>query len=294
PSRINPARKALARTEAPAHFILAVINVSVLANLQELNVSMKCSLEGGTLAQVDSEAVNNYLYTLMVNTGAWIGLGDAESENTFKWEGSQQLATYTNWDTNEPNNGGAESKEEDCVAIAPPTEKWNDYNCKSTINYFCERPLSNDPCIESSCKNGGTCTSQSGSYACTCTSQFAGKRCEQSCPSGWSLSSGRCYIFKRASVNWSTAKSKCALEGGTLVQIDSEAVNDYLYTLRSNEGHETEEAWIGLGDAETKIHSNGTTRNNLPHIQIGEQMNRIMAQDLQTMAQELQTKIVLK
>jgi hypothetical protein len=73
--------------------------------------------------------------------GAWIGLGDAESENTFKWEGSQQLATYNNWDTNEPNNGGAESKEEDCVEIAP-TKKWNDYNCKSTINYFCERPLS--------------------------------------------------------------------------------------------------------------------------------------------------------
>ncbi|XP_060571585.1 macrophage mannose receptor 1-like, partial [Ruditapes philippinarum] len=173
----------------------------------------KCALEGGTLVQIDSEAVNNYLYTLRSYEGhkytqeAWIGLGDGETENIFKWEGSQQRVTYTNWRPNEPNNGGFN---EDCVEMTV-TEKWNDVFCNRKNSYFCERSLT------------------------------------KSCPSGWSLSSGRCYIFKNAKVDWSTAKRNCALEGGTLAQVDSKAVNNFLNTLRSNTGHSTVEAWIGLG-----------------------------------------------
>jgi hypothetical protein len=68
--------------------------------------------------------------------GAWIGLGDAETENIFEWDGTQQLATYTNWNTNEPNNGGY--LVEDCVEMTA-TKKWNDLTCNSEQSYFCER-----------------------------------------------------------------------------------------------------------------------------------------------------------
>ncbi|XP_060563996.1 coagulation factor XI-like, partial [Ruditapes philippinarum] len=114
--------------------------------------------------------------------------------------------------------------------------RWIDHQISN--DSFAEA-ATDDPCTGSPCKNGGTCTSQSGSYTCSCTSQFAGTNCDQSCPSAWNLSSGRCYIFKHAALNWSTAKRKCSLEGGTLAQVDSEVVNNFLNTLRSNTGHST-------------------------------------------------------
>ncbi|XP_060571586.1 collectin-10-like [Ruditapes philippinarum] len=133
-----PAQKALARTEVRVQVNLAVIHVPVQANLQELIVSSKCAQDGGTLAQADSEAVNNYLDTLRGNGDtAWIGLNDLETENTFKWDGSQQPVSFTNWNTNEPNNG-AGTGEEDCVEMSA-TKKWNDYYCASLNFYFCQR-----------------------------------------------------------------------------------------------------------------------------------------------------------
>ncbi|CAH1777875.1 unnamed protein product, partial [Owenia fusiformis] len=41
---------------------------------------------------------------------------------------------------------------------------------------FCEIPV--DYCEGAPCLNGGTCTSQLGSYTCTCLPQFTGKNCE--------------------------------------------------------------------------------------------------------------------
>lgn len=46
--------------------------------------------------------------------GFWIGLNDRQIDNRFQWTDGSTV-TYTNWNTNEPNNYF--NRNEDCVEI---------------------------------------------------------------------------------------------------------------------------------------------------------------------------------
>jgi hypothetical protein len=62
----------------------------------------------GYLATVLDDGENTFIKNLLSNR-AWIGLSDTATEGQFRWlDGPEagQLATYTNWNGNEPNNFG--------------------------------------------------------------------------------------------------------------------------------------------------------------------------------------------
>ena len=63
----------------------------------------------------------------------WLGLIDEKEEGKFEWESSQQRASYTRWDSGEPNNdhGG-----EHCVHMWKDEGKWNDLRCVPNIPHI--------------------------------------------------------------------------------------------------------------------------------------------------------------
>ncbi|KAJ7353831.1 hypothetical protein OS493_032106, partial [Desmophyllum pertusum] len=48
-------------------------------------------------------------------------------------------------------------------------------NTNATGGYTCSPPP--DPCSSNPCQNGGTCNANSGSFTCTCPSEYTGDDC---------------------------------------------------------------------------------------------------------------------
>ena len=51
---------------------------------------------------------------------------------------TQEVMTYTNWDINEPNNGGYYGGGEDCAHLNSRHGKWNDKECGASGKSVCE------------------------------------------------------------------------------------------------------------------------------------------------------------
>jgi hypothetical protein len=98
---------------------------------------------GGTLAIIDKQAENDWIYGTFGKFGGllrnlWIGCSDAAVEGTWVWVSGQPL-TYSNWAavSGEPNNSGGD---ENCGQIFPPGDAagrasfWNDISCNVQIN----------------------------------------------------------------------------------------------------------------------------------------------------------------
>lgn len=66
----------------------------------------------------------------------WIGFTDQALEGTFSWKHNNENSEYTNWGTNEPNNGG----DEDCAVFKAPSisYEWNDDKCPKLMMSVCE------------------------------------------------------------------------------------------------------------------------------------------------------------
>ncbi|XP_071950015.1 echinoidin-like [Antedon mediterranea] len=73
----------------------------------------------------------------------WIGLTDARYEGTWRWSDTNQLATYTNWDRNQPDN---HSGNQDCVTVwnrSGLQTIWDDKQCNAVQGYVCKLPQNN-------------------------------------------------------------------------------------------------------------------------------------------------------
>jgi hypothetical protein len=96
-----------------------------------------CVAWGGCLATIDTAPRTACLAGL--DDEAWIGLvqmGGVEPAGGWQWVCGGAVA-YTNWMTNEPNDGG----NEDCGEVKDlATAGWNDENCSFARAYVCERP----------------------------------------------------------------------------------------------------------------------------------------------------------
>ena len=93
----------------------------------------RCQLWGGDLASFDDLEQQQ----VVVASGAgdrWIGLTDAEDEDTWTWVAGEAL-TYEDWRANEPDDGGPG---EDCGQIRGVDEGWGDAVCGSERDYVCE------------------------------------------------------------------------------------------------------------------------------------------------------------
>ncbi|XP_045157211.2 perlucin-like protein [Mercenaria mercenaria] len=99
----------------------------------------RCLDLGAFLVHIKSEAEYEFLRTHLRSLKSawyWIGLTDAHTEGTFKWDGSDEAASFTKWDKGQPDDTG---ENEDCVHFYSfPYYGWNDRNCESVLKSICE------------------------------------------------------------------------------------------------------------------------------------------------------------
>ena len=94
-----------------------------------------CVELGTTLAILNSQANVEAVASKIKVDWAWIALHrDPKNDSRWLWiDGT--LTNYTNWDSNQPNNGVGGT--EDCVAIMAG-RKWHDWPCKTSFRPICE------------------------------------------------------------------------------------------------------------------------------------------------------------
>ncbi|XP_065648482.1 tolloid-like protein 2 isoform X3 [Hydra vulgaris] len=96
-----------------------------------------CASNMADLVSVTNNEEHNFLMTKLLNRDfVWLGMTDAKHEGNWTWN-DNSAATFTNWDSDEPNDGGY-LKNEDC-SLMKPNGKWNDYPCSDHFNYVCKR-----------------------------------------------------------------------------------------------------------------------------------------------------------
>ncbi|XP_078323010.1 C-type lectin-like [Crassostrea virginica] len=101
-----------------------------------------CSNQSPTsyVVEVQTQEENNWLITLSAtHCGApneyWLNGFDTDDSGSFTWIDSQNLTTYTNWYTAEPN-----SPAEQCIVITTGyLGVWNDIPCTEQKPVVCER-----------------------------------------------------------------------------------------------------------------------------------------------------------
>lgn len=79
-------------------------------------------------------------------TNAWMGAHDlvdqGAEEGEFEWITGEPME-FTAWAEGEPNNGGPDGADEDCVilTVTDPSrpDSWDDRRCGTTQAYLCER-----------------------------------------------------------------------------------------------------------------------------------------------------------
>lgn len=100
---------------------------------------------GAHLAFLKTADLDTFAETFIGSIDTFIGGNDIAVENTFVWEDGSPVS-FTNWATNEPNNGNG-TYEEDCIVIAGARvdKKWDDRPCDTTqvstsgsFSYLCQ------------------------------------------------------------------------------------------------------------------------------------------------------------
>lgn len=92
------------------------------------------------LATIASDAENAVVALLDGGQqDSWIGGQDGAIEMIWVWVTGEPFL-YDNWRDGEPNNGGADIPEEDCMVIEIDTlDEWDDRPCEWDFTYICER-----------------------------------------------------------------------------------------------------------------------------------------------------------
>ena len=72
----------------------------------------------------------------MPSSLVWLGASDiAGVQGTFRWQSTNELITYTNWEsTSLPYASNAEN----CIMLNADNTKWSDTNCATAISSVCE------------------------------------------------------------------------------------------------------------------------------------------------------------
>ena len=115
------------------------------------------SYAGGHLADIQTEAENRRVFHMCPAQRCWIGLSDRQKEGDFAWADGTKLGTagraghagLTRWAPNEPNNGGAGGKAENCVYVhgteyETPYKRqsqWGDHPCAEKMAFVCQVPI---------------------------------------------------------------------------------------------------------------------------------------------------------
>ncbi|XP_076874359.1 uncharacterized protein LOC143523915 [Brachyhypopomus gauderio] len=100
-----------------------------------------CRERGADLVIINSREEQEFMFEMVSNTRAWIGLTDMNTEGIWKWVDGSSPPNTGFWAEGEPNNRG----EEDCGEIVMRTHMkgWNDAICFNKNTWICEKVLLN-------------------------------------------------------------------------------------------------------------------------------------------------------
>ncbi|CAH1248684.1 CSMD1 [Branchiostoma lanceolatum] len=101
-----------------------------------VDAETKCAEEGGILATVKDQQVQDFLVQLLSvsNKDVWIGLTDQDVEGQFVWADGTPLV-YSNWAPGEPNGDDTTN----CVHLWPLANfRWHDMPCGRSNYYICQ------------------------------------------------------------------------------------------------------------------------------------------------------------
>jgi len=99
-----------------------------------VNAQAACMAMNAHLAYLKTAPLDTFAEQFIGTANTWIGATDTAIEMTFVWDDGTPLS-FTNWGTNEPNNGGTGSTyQEDCVIIAgmKTAKQWDDRPCDAS------------------------------------------------------------------------------------------------------------------------------------------------------------------
>ncbi|XP_057196591.1 brevican core protein isoform X3 [Triplophysa rosa] len=102
-----------------------------------------------------------------------------------------------------------------------------------------------DACMESPCKNGGTCVDSGTGPKCLCLPTYGGDFCQtdlEHCEPGWEKFQGFCYKHFSKRQKWEVAEQHCRMCGGHLVSVMSPEEQEFI-----NDKYR-EYQWTGLND----------------------------------------------
>ncbi len=97
------------------------------------NAKLSCQNNGGYLASVPNQGVNDLFQSNITGSRAYIGLNDVQTEGLYMWENDDPL-TFKNWYTPQPDNNG----NEDYTEMRKSDGKWNDLSGATVQEYFME------------------------------------------------------------------------------------------------------------------------------------------------------------
>lgn len=107
-----------------------------------LDAEQYCNNEGGDLASVTSENIQDYIGSEIQKQNpfqVWIGGIDKEGNGTWRWtDGS--VWDFTQWETQEPHN----KKKDHCLKITKEG-KWRNRNCNSNQRFIFSQLICSDP-----------------------------------------------------------------------------------------------------------------------------------------------------
>ena len=103
-----------------------------------------CQQEGGHLASIPTEDVNNFVWEEMERQGQnhfWIGGSDLEEEGVWNWNDCS-LWNFTFWEAGEPNNNNGEQH---CLQHWAhhfyDAHGWDDYECETEKPFVCSKMM---------------------------------------------------------------------------------------------------------------------------------------------------------
>ncbi|KAI6661260.1 Macrophage mannose receptor 1-like isoform X3 [Oopsacas minuta] len=189
------------------------------ARINWFDAQSTCSVWGGDLTSVPSERMNNFLYTIVLDTTNkyWIGLYDDNGDESFNWIDGTQVR-YTNYVSNAPNDFNSMS----CIAMETDG-KWNNYDCGNMNDFICKRD-SNDITELDVMRN---LTYDDSTFAIFTT-------------------------FPK--ISWTAAQDSCISWGGNLTTIKSQQEDTLLYYLTDINLYFA--SWIGLNDRTNEANTN--------------------------------------
>ncbi|XP_076874401.1 uncharacterized protein LOC143524743 isoform X1 [Brachyhypopomus gauderio] len=95
-----------------------------------------CRERRADLVIINSRQEQEFMFEMVSNTRAWIGLTDVDTEGTWKWVDGSRPPNTGYWNKGEPNNLG----NEDCGEILM-SEGWNDWFCSNKNKWICEKSV---------------------------------------------------------------------------------------------------------------------------------------------------------